>query len=329
MTRVPRVLRPTASWWILGMLLLPLVSGLLFTVGANPLPPSAIFTHVQPPNPTFCDQAPSMTCDQIVQYTEATGQLEFDLFLWAYFAGDRFNAVRVTATWPTSWGFVGASLCNGAHGSIDVQGNRAVVDASWLPDCPTLDTGVSLVARIVLDVTGYGEFNYNYTEPRRVTWGCPPSEHTEDLATLVEARAGVECDYCYADCGFQMLCHPQLTPATLDVEVPRGLSDQYTIQAIVYSWEDPCTPSFTGTESWMSLGVEQIDWATYLLTLTVDTQGMEMGEYSGWVIGEDDCRGCTRVNLTVTSSQGIEEPADPGPEPGVPKTWGGVKTLYR
>jgi hypothetical protein len=324
--RVRRISEQGSTPWLL---VLPLLAVLVGPVAANPIPDSAVFTHVQPPNPTFCDRVSTMDCEQIVQYTEAIGQLEFDIFLWpVFYTGEEVEALQFTATWPTSWGFVEGSLCNGAEGSINVQGNLAAVSASWLPECPTMGTDAFLVARIVLDVTGHGEFTYRYDLGCGVTWGCneyPPFP----LGALVGAEAGIECDYCYTDCGFQMTCHPQLSPATLDVDVPQGLSDQYTIQATVYSYEYPCTPSFSGTESWMSLAVEQIDWDIYSLTLTVDTQGMELGEYSGWVIGQDDCRGCTRVNLTVTSSQGIAEPGDEAAPPGDATTWGQIKTLYR
>jgi len=79
----------------------------------------------------------------------------------------------------------------------------------------------------------------------------------------------------------------------------------------------------------MGLEAEIISEYEYLLTLTVDTQGLALGAYSGWVTGQADCRGCARVNLTVTDNQGIEDPREDGPEPVAPKTWGGVKTLYR
>lgn len=322
MNRISRRSRCAACGWFVGLLV-----GIVSTAGANPIPDSAIFTHVQSPNPAFCDQVSTLDCEAIVQYTEATGRLEFDVFLWPlFYMGEQVQDLHFTATWPASWGFVEASLCNGAEGSIDVQGNLATVSASW-PDCPTMGADAFLVARIVLDVTEHGEFAYRYDLDYGITWGCheyPPTW----LGALEGAEAGIECGYCYTDCGFQMLCHPQLSPATLDVEIPRGLSDQYTIDAIVYSWEEPCTPSFSGTESWMSLAVEQIDWERYTVTLTVDTQGLGPGEYSGWVIGEDDCRDCTRVNLTVTHNQGIEEPEDDRP-PDPSTTWGQIKTLYR
>jgi hypothetical protein len=312
--------------WVCGLLL----SGVLATAGANPIPATALFTHIQQPNPEFCDLVSTMPCEQIVQYTEATGLLEFDIFLWAVpYTGQEFDAVQFTANWPTSWSFVSASLCNGAEGSIDVQGNRAAVSAAWLPDCPTMGTDIFLVARLVLGVTGRGELTYRYDAAHEVIWGCPPSEYGETLGALVGGEAGIECDYCYVDCDFQLTCHPELTPAALNVEIPRGLSDHYTIDALVYSYEDPCTPSFSGTESWMSLAVTQMDWSLWRIILTVNTQSMDLGQYSGWVIGQDDCRGCTRVNLTVTSNQGIEEPNDEPAPPGEPKSWGTIKALYR
>jgi hypothetical protein len=309
-----------------------LLVGAALPAGANPLPSNAIFTHVQTPSPSFCSQGLPFTCEQIVQHTEATGQLEFDIFLWSMMGGMgySFDAVRVTAQWPASWGFVDADFCGGADGSLDVQGNRLVVDATWLPDCPVLGTGVYPIARIVLDVTGHGELTYLYTEPNDMTWGCPPDEYQEGLGALIGAEAGVECDYCYEACDFDMMCVPHLTPTTLTVEVPRGLTDHYTIDAVVPSYEAPCSADFFPTASWMAVEAQQMDWENYRLTLTVNAQGLELGEYSGWVIGQADCRGCCRVNLTVTDSQGIpdEQPADGSPSGDV-TSWGAVKNLYR
>jgi hypothetical protein len=296
--------------------------------GANPLPATGIFTHVQAPNPSFCAPHP-FTCEQIVQYTEATGQLEFDLFFWSFMSGSVFDAVQVTAQWPASWGFVDADFCNGADGTLDVQGNQLAVNATWLPDCPVLETGVYHFARIVLDVTGHGELSYSYTQPHSVMWGCPPGEHAETLGALVGAEAGVECDYCFEQCDFDMQCIPRLTPTTLAVEVPRGLTDHYTIDAVVPSYEAPCQAEFHPSANWMTVATRQIDSENYRLTLTVNTEGLELGEYSGWVIGQADCRGCCRVNLTVTDSQGIPDgPAD-GTPPAAPVSWGAVKNLYR
>jgi hypothetical protein len=308
---------------------LPVLSGVCFSVGANPLPGSGTFTHVQSPSPAFCEQVQTMLCEQIVQYTEATGRLEFDLFFWSFLWGEHFDAARLSVVWPSAWGFVEAGVCGGAHGSVDVQGNRATVNASWLPDCPTFGAAAILAARIVLDVTGPGSLEYDYYQPNDFTLGCPPQEQPfVPLEALAGAQAGVECDYCYQDCDFDYLCHPRLTPSTLDIAVPQGLSDQFTIQVIAYGDWDPCAPSFSATENWMGLEVEMLSEYEYLLTLTVDTQGLALGEYSGWVKGEAECRGCTRVNLTVADSQGIEEPSEDPPREA-PKSWGGIKSLYR
>jgi hypothetical protein len=295
--------------------------------GANPWPEYLMFTHVQPPDPTFCDRISTMRCDEIIQYTEATGQLEFDLFLWRWL-GYSFDSLAVTATWPATWGFVEASLCNGGQGSIDVQGNRAVVGASWLPDCPQV-ADAFLVARFVLDVTENGEFEMG-NGPQYLIVGCPPYERNEDLELWAPAEAGVECEYCYQDCDFDHVCRPGLSPRTLDITLPQGCSDRYTLTG--YSGADPpeymCPPSFSVTEGWMESAVEPLGEFEYRLTLTVHTQGLEPGDYSGWVTMEQDCRACTRVNLTVTDSQGIEEPDEPVP-PVDAKTWGQIKTLYR
>jgi hypothetical protein len=309
------------SWFAVTVLL----AGLAAAAGANPIPPTAIFTHVQPPDPAFCIQAPPMACEQIVQHTEATGRLEFDLFLWSYFPGSEFHTVRLTAMWPPSWTFVEGGICAGGQGTVVAQGHRAEVSASWLPDCPRLDTGVRLIARIVLDVTDPGEFAYSYQEPHTATWGCPPDDYSEPLAALVGATAGVECAYCDENCDFELACAPHLTPTTLVVDLPAGQSGVYDIEALVPMWEHPCPVEFLVTESWMALEVEPIDPVTYRLALTVDTSGLPAGEYAGWVRAASECVDCCRVTLTVSGSQGIEDEPGPGP----PTTWGALKTLYR
>jgi hypothetical protein len=313
-----------------GLVCAALCLALPWFAGANPLPPTAIFTHVQAPDPTFCDQSPLMHCAQIVQYTEATGVLEFDLFVWTFFAGQQLDAVQLTAEWPAEWGFVEGSLCNGAHGTMNVQGHRAVINASWAPDCPTMETEVLLFGKILLNVTDRGEFGYSYSGPHTLTWGCPPNEWTEELAAFVGAEAGIECSHCYTDCGFDMVCLPEMTPHTLAVELPQGQIGEYGIDVTVWMWEQPCPINFIPTESWMALGVEQLDWEHYRVSLTVDTSGMEPGEYSGWVRGESDCVDCCRVVLTVLDSQGIEEePVEKEDLPGTVGSWGRVKNLYR
>jgi hypothetical protein len=305
-----------------------LISALVLPAGANPTPSSVAWVHVQAPNPAFCQQVQTLPCDQIVSHTEATGQLEFDLFFTARFLGDHYDGAEFGVTWPAAWGFVEAGICGGAQGSVSVYGNRAMALASWLPQCPELDSNAVLVARIVLDVTSHGRLEYN-GQPLLVIWGCPPDENRAPLEWAEGAEAGVECAYCYDDCHFDYHCRPELTPETLDITIPQGDTDQFTIDVDAVGDPQPCVPAFSGTESWMAVGVEQINWYTFLLTLTVDTQGLGPGEYSGWVIGQSECRGCTRVNLTVIGSQGIpDEPADSAP-PGVPASWGEIKNLYR
>lgn len=307
---------------------LPLLAvGLAATAGANPMPESAIYVHVQPVQADFCDTSPITECSQIEQYTYATGELEFDIFLW----GPDPQAVAACAfqvTWPATWQYLGGEICHGGLGGINVSPGSAAIAVDWWPyfDCPMLADEVLLAARLVFNVGGYGELAV--TRPATITWGCPPEGDPVPVDWWSSATAGVVCAYCYDKCPGQYgYCVPGLNSDELRFELPEGGADQQMIEAGVYP-PSGGSPHFAATEPWMSLSVEHPGPDYWQVTVTVDATGLDPGRHEGWVMASCGCRDCTHVTLDVLSSQGVPEGPDVAP-PDSARSWGRVKSLYR
>ncbi len=291
---------------------------------ANPLPAAAVFTHVQQPDPTFCDACPITQCSQIVQYTEATGPVEFDFFVWVP-VSDVVVSAQLTLVWPEEWTFIDGGPCNGAVGDLEVDGHQAVLTTTW-PDCLTFED-IFLAGRVVLNVTSFGELELPYGAST-ITYGCPPNQFDWDIDALGGAQAGVVCSYCYQDCSFEMPCEPVLSPDDIALELVRGETAITQIAAQLHGWT-PCTADFVSSEPWMQLRTEEVGAGEYAVTLTVDSAGLEPGDYAGWVRGISECVGCAHVSLTVLQSQGIEDEETDGAPPEDVSTWGALKILYR
>jgi hypothetical protein len=301
---------------------------------ANPLPEGAILTHVQPVDPDFCNQCPITACDQIVQYTEETGILEFDLFVYppGYEPDLTISRLEGLVEWPPQWQFIDYELCEGGQGTILVNGNQAQLDIAW-PACPQMNGEVFLVARFIVDVTGYGSLGISELGAA-VDLHCPPDEY-EMWAVGAVARAGVECSYCYTPCDLGWPCEPHLSPGVLELEVTEGESVRGQIHVYITGSDPdfPCGPNFVATESWAALDVEWTDWNLCEIEVTADASALDRGIYEGWVRGEGDCVGCTRVVLTVLpGAQGVwddDREAGEPQDPGTAVSWGRLKTLYR
>jgi hypothetical protein len=304
-----------------------LALGLAVTAGANPMPESAIYVHVQPVQPEFCESSPITECGQIVQYTYATGELEFDIFLWGP-QPEYVSACALHLAWPTTWQYLDGQICHGGYGGIDVAPGSASLWIEWpWPDCPMIQDEVLLAARLLFDVDSYGELSVR--TPATITWGCPPEGDPVPVDVWSSATAGVICAYCYDKCPGTSFCQPILAADELQFELPPGGTDQRMIEAGVYPPYE-FQIDFDDTESWMTLSVEHPGpWPDYWqVTVTVDATGLEPGRYEGWVTATCDCRDCTHVTLDVLAGQGIPDEPDVAPLDSV-RSWGGIKSLFR
>lgn len=292
---------------------------------ANPLPEGAVFVHVQPVDPNFC-QNPLRNCEDIVQYTEATGILEFDLFLLSLVTGpdDQLSQFQTTLEWTGIGQLLSYEICNGGAGIVHDLGDQVILDLTW-PSCPTMTDEVFLIARFIVLAATPGHFGqtdyYN-----AVAWiGCPPDVraiHPQQLSATV----GTTCAYCTMPCNLEAPCEPINDPTSLTVELRQGQSAEYQIHVPIHGGGlvNPCPVSFITTESWMTARGTELGWNDWLVTLEVDASGLAPGSYGGWMRSESWCVDCTRVDLVVLPpTTGVAE------DPGTSTTWGRVKLLYR
>ena len=323
---------PRRSRYVRSALLVTvLVTGAVWTAGANPLPEGAFMVHVQQPAATSCASWPATTCEEITQYTSASGLLEFDLYLYPLAYGELpVNTAVFECAWPPDWGFVDAELCGGALGSIDPGGATALISATW-PDCPPVVDGLFLVGRVLLDVTNHGSFIAYCDTGSELVFGCPPEIATEWFLEG-RAEAGVTCSYRFVDCLFQGVCQPEVEPQAVVLEAPAGGSAQAVVTAYIHGMHglEPCHGlMFETTVPWLDYSTEWVAGDECAVTLTVDASALEPGDYSGWLRAINETVACTHISLEVLGAQGVPDPELPPTEDSREVSWGRVKTLYR
>lgn len=86
---------------------------------SNVLPDATVQVHVrapEPPGQEGCTIPGIHTCGDIVNSTELTGEVEFDIFAQPWPSGpeDQLVHLETTLTWPATWQFVRWEECNGA-----------------------------------------------------------------------------------------------------------------------------------------------------------------------------------------------------------------------
>ena len=256
-------------------LMLPVALLLAGPAMANPLPAYGTFINVQAVQADMCTNCPITQCEDIVQYTELSGVLEFDIFVVTDFIGEPIYSLETTVSWPESWTLLDWEICSDGDGSVEPAGNQAAVSITW-EHCPLLAEQPFLAARLVVNVDGEGVMSYE-GDPL-IGAGCPPNAYDE-WAYPAEAYAGVVCSYCWTDCGYESVCGTRITPDVLYFEVPEGQTAEAALDAIVFGGDEwfPCPVSFDCTEDWMTVDDEWLSYYEVDLTLTIDTTGLEIG----------------------------------------------------
>jgi hypothetical protein len=302
--------------------------------------------HVQPVDPYFCATCPITSCAEIIQHTEQTGVLEFDLFYHDPFVvPPQIYSLVANIEWSPLWTPLEAEICGGGEGSIELTGpNRATVDVIW-PDCPQWGfDGVFLVARFVFDVGGPGSIWTTDWLEEHINLGCPPNlMHPFDV--LMASTTAGTCSFCPPRCDRQDPCHAYFYSGSIELEVAQGSVIETT--ATVYCsgrWGvEPCIADLTTTVEWMSWNESQIWWLSsgevQELALTIDAQNLDPGTYEGWgraaarcdYCTETECVGCIAVDLTVLDTQDIaeDEPSRGPDDRGSASSWGQIKATFR
>lgn len=317
-----------------------LLTGMLPSAGANPLPPGGTWFHVHPVDPQFCNPCPITQCEQIVQHTAATGVLEFDLFvdhLEFYYQGVPVYAFNCPIVWDSAWTLLEYEICGGGSGQlIPVAANRADLEAVW-PTCPFVQDRIWPVARFVFEAPALGQVDAVW-DNLFLTLGCPPNLRVESGLVTSPGVAGVVCDVCDYPCSHDQPCRAEFVPSTYEVHLLPGESTQLNLHAEGegHFAMEPCSATITddadwleplsGSASWQGWGVD-VD-----IPVSIDATGLAPGAYQAWVRAESDCVGCARINLIVGESQGVSEgdgTSPTSPSPGVPISWGRLKELHR
>lgn len=314
---------------------------------ANPMPPAGFMIHIRAAEGDACAAPPVAHCAEIVQYTEATGPLEFDLFAypWAFAGWQTLYSVSVDLQWPVSWSLLDWELCPGPEATIECGPSHALLHFVW-PDCPAVpENGLVLLGHWLFDVDAHGVL---WAEPTEggIVMGCPPMVE-EAWGVPGRAEAGVVCDYCYNQCNLNSPCEPHFPASTLDVELAPGRTCIVPLDLALSGWgeEGLCCyeTQLVSEEPWLSGWVECADPSQGTACVSLDATQLSPGIYEGTLAAIADCVGCLAVTLTVAQAQGVPEgPAEPpGDEPAPPVdgegsqpedaiaiSWGRLKGLF-
>lgn len=303
-----KMLKPLVSLKFAALACLLLLPSLLL---ANPIPDALIFIHVQPAD--YGAPPAITTCAEIVQYTTDEGELEFDLYMKVFAPYGEFGIqeFEVSVEWPAAWTYGGYHVPFEGISDIDVNGNGATVTCFTYP-CEVNTNEVILLCRIFLDVDGVGQLEGHY--PASSITLCPDPNVLEPF--MVPGMAGVVCDYGFEDCDFDYLCRPHTDTHVLNLEIPMGETVSEEIMYHIYS-PLTCDQTTVGTEDWMEVSVEAVSYNDYIVTLVVDTEDMDPGDYGGWVRMESDGAACTWIDLTVMPLIGLDR-----------TSWGEIKARY-
>ncbi|MBP6875426.1 MAG: hypothetical protein KBD56_05105 [Candidatus Eisenbacteria bacterium] len=303
---------------LLGILLV-LVSA---TGRANPVPSDAFYIHVHPVAPDFCSEDPVSDCSDIEQFTYERGELEFDVYLVPWEPVEEYlNACELNVSWPPSWQYLGWEPCRGGSGQADVSqgGGRFQIQwpCSWwdgCETCPVTQGDVTLLARFVLNVVQFGTLGVPHGT---ISYGCPDAGDPVVIDGSYGGSAGVSCAHCVHECrGIDEWCY--MSPWDLYFEVPPGgISAPQPINVPDDSPWYP--PAFECTEPWILQDIEYVQ-DHWVIWVSVNTMGMDPGEYEGFVTcAYDQCVKCATIHLTVQDSQTETEST----------TWGRTKTSFR
>ncbi len=297
---------------------------------ANPLPGMmGLFIHVQPVNENYCVENPITACEQIQQYTTETGLVEFDIYGVDFALGPEGIVYEICATldWSPAWSFVDWEPCQDGVGTLEVNGSGGQLCVTW-EQCPTIGTAPFLIARVLLNVDGFGELIIPPVYDDYITIDCPPYEW-DDLVFGHRAQAGVECAYCYTNCNLTTPQSPRLSEHDLALEAQQGETAVAVIPGEMLGVSGPIPFDVEGTEPWLTGELQWTVSTLFEITVTADAGAMLPGTYECWLRAEAQCADCARISFTVLPfPQGVEEEPQPQPDEQ-PASWGRIKDRYR
>lgn len=291
---------------------------LALPASANTGPSGDILIHVRP----YDGQPPQLDdCSQIVQHTEATGWIEFDLYLHTPGYAIHPRSVVVELDWSATWNYLGHEVASGGEGEFNPYVNPVLCTLSW-PDCPPATSDLQLLLRLWLWVPGPGEMWSPSGYPE--VFLCPPWDYELWGVEVAAAAAGVVCGYPQDPCNGGIHCWPQADFPLIELAAIPGDIAQATLHFTFRShWWSGCSTTCQGTADWMHVSGQMVfEFQRYTVFLQVNTAGLAPGDYSGWVqVDSGGGRGCTEVLLHVLTPTGVS-PVDDA------VSWSLIKSLY-
>ncbi|MCK4413336.1 MAG: hypothetical protein KAY32_07330 [Candidatus Eisenbacteria sp.] len=300
-------------------------AGWLTPAQGNLAPPAtheAILFHVQPVSAGFCDQDHVWECPQVRQHTEATGLLEFDLFVYSNRPEEDLSlcTLDLPLAWPAEWTLIDWECCHEGEASFAVSGHAGQLSIAW-QSCPDLRGGLLLVARFIMDVEGCGWFGVAGVLDHPTLKLTRGSQELDIWWVLPGwAQAGVTCSYCYIPCDLHTPCRPELTPRHIELETCLG----GTAQGYARCWmHGGCEAAYATTADWLEVEVGDpvpaSDGITQEILIRADATSLPVGTHEAYIRASGECVGCTRLILSVI----------PTPPVSIHTSWGKLKDLYR
>ena len=275
---------------------------------ANPLPgdPVAYFFHVTSGPPDVA------TCEELIQYTEAEGILDF--YLFAYSGSDELSEIIEAAgarvVWPTDWALLDMEVF-GNETTSSIGANSAeltVLD----PAAPWIGDELVPIAHFTMSVDGFGELRLD-GEPENWIQMFGYDYGPERMG----GQAGVECAYCYLNCDLTVPRKPMPDPRFIWETVEQNHTQDFTIESW-FAGFGPITMDVDTTVPWLSAVAVQTDDDHFAVTATIDATGLEVGWHDGYVSLISDCVTCVPVTVYVFETVAVEF-----------MNWGDIKALWR
>jgi hypothetical protein len=281
---------------------------------ANPSPSGIVYTHIHAGGGDFCSALPVSTCQEIVQVTDATGVLNFDMILPCWWLGEWLcegSSIVFTVKWPAAWQFVDASVCGSGASVVQVD-NGATFSIGSMDGAPASGLLVGL-GRLVLNVTSEGS-----------TWFTHISSPDFSCDWVGGRISG--CGNCMRSrCGDWEPMRPVLPAPVL--ELAAGDSGRAVGQFHVDSagFEDgDLEYTFSASEPWITLApvsVGQSYYPEYDVTVTADALALAPGVHEAWIeVHAPYCYECEWIIVTVPETD---------PPAADEETWGSLKTRFR
>jgi hypothetical protein len=279
---------------------------------ANPIPYAFVYVDIRDPEGDFCTAYMPVSCDELVQTTDRTGMLEFDIVYCSPYGWglDQFyesSDIVFTMAWSQDWQFVEAQACGSGIVGVAQEGNHATFSIQDPHGVPASEEFAGL-GRVILNVTGEGSAWFS-------------QEWHDFFADWAEGRAGVSCGTCVRLwCDHYGYDTPELTPRLLELTADATGAATGSFHVDPTGYFGPDTLSFHADVPWISLDLIHLQENSprYDVTVHADAAGLSPGVHEATIeVSAQYCYECERVILTVLNT------------PVRPTSWGSLKRLFR